>query len=91
VFADDLSKHYHEHQAAKQAILTILESKSSDARFGKDDSLNGYQDGSQERAPPSISTREIDGERTVEVVKEDILSGIPVVPEVNQILKIIAG
>jgi hypothetical protein len=86
VFADDLSRHYHEHQATKHAIFALLESKSSEIRLSKDESLNGITESSpmheRPHSVPSISSREIDGERAIEVVQEDILSGISIAPEV---------
>lgn len=87
-FVDDLSRHYYDHQFVKQSLLSLLEAKMGEIKIGKDN-INDNSAESPSSLPqnhpilsPSISIREIDGEKEKDVVKEELISCIPFIPEV---------
>lgn len=86
-FVDDLSRHYYEHQFAKNAIVSLLESKTGD-KLGRDHSSDNSTENAalQHEHPvgssPFIALKEIDGEKEKETVTEELLNHIPYIPEV---------
>lgn len=94
-FADALSRIHHEHHASRQLLSALLESRVSlDHKQNNEHKQNEHRQSNEhsteassgvptarENASLSVMVKEVDAERGVEVVQEDIIGVIPIITE----------